>query len=71
MREFALEVYFSRWRSAARHHLTASESETMSFGELVGEADDEDRRRLGDIAALGYTDPRGAAWLRADDRRLL
>jgi len=63
MRDFALEVYFSRWRSAARHHLTASESETMSFGELVSEADDEDRRRL-ETLPIGYTDPRGAAWLR-------
>ena len=63
MRDFALEVYFSRWRSAARHHLTASESETLSFGELVGEADDEDRRRL-ETLPIGYTDPRGAAWLR-------
>jgi aspartate/methionine/tyrosine aminotransferase len=63
MREFALEEYFSKWRAAARHHLAASESETMSRGELVSEADDEDRRRL-ETLHLGYTDPRGATWLR-------
>ena len=35
MRDLALEVYFSRWRSAARHDLTSSDSETLGLAELL------------------------------------
>jgi hypothetical protein len=30
MRDFSLNLYFSRWEIAARHHLTASASEALS-----------------------------------------
>jgi aspartate/methionine/tyrosine aminotransferase len=63
MRDFALAVYFSRWDSAARHHLTASDCETSTLADLLAMADDGDRERW-DALQLGYTDPRGAAWLR-------
>jgi aspartate/methionine/tyrosine aminotransferase len=63
MRDFALEVYFSRWQSTARHHLTASDSETLTLAELLTMADAEDRQRW-ETLQLGYTDPRGAPWLR-------
>jgi aspartate/methionine/tyrosine aminotransferase len=63
MRDFALEVYFSRWQSTARHHLTASDSETLTLPELLAMADAEDRQRWATLQ-LGYTDPRGAPWLR-------
>lgn len=63
MRDFALEVYFSRTAATARHHLTASDSENLALADLLALADDEDQRRWHELA-LGYTDPRGAPWLR-------
>ena len=63
MRDLALEVYFSRWRSAARHDLTSSDSETLGLAELLEMADAEDLRRW-ETLQLGYTDPRGSLWLR-------
>jgi len=62
-RDLALEAYFARWQSAARHQLAASDSETLSLVELVAAAEEEDRRRWESLR-LGYTDPRGANWLR-------
>lgn len=62
-RDFALEVYFSRWQATARHHLTASDSETLSISELLDFADAADHARW-DGMPLGYADPRGAEWLR-------
>jgi aspartate/methionine/tyrosine aminotransferase len=64
MRDFALEVYFSQWEFVARHHLTASDSETLTLGELLALADAEDRRGW-ETLRLGYADPRGGAGLRA------
>lgn len=63
MREFALEAYFARWEFAARHQLTASDSESLTLPDLVDLADDEDRARWENLE-LGYTDPRGSPWLR-------
>jgi aspartate/methionine/tyrosine aminotransferase len=62
-RDFALEVYFSRWQKQARHHLTASDSETLTVGELLALADPGDREAWGNLP-LGYSDPRGAERLR-------
>lgn len=61
--DFALAVYFSRRNSATRHHLTASECETMTLADVLAMADAEDRDRW-DALQLSYTDPRGARWLR-------
>jgi aspartate/methionine/tyrosine aminotransferase len=63
MRHFALERYFSKWQSAVCHQLAASDSQTLSLAELLRVADAEDRRRW-ETLQLGYTDPRGAPWLR-------
>jgi aspartate/methionine/tyrosine aminotransferase len=63
VRDLALEVYFSRWRSAARHDLTSSDSESLALAELLSLADAEDRRRW-ETLQLGYTDPKGSIWLR-------
>ena len=38
--DFRLETYFSRWEFTARHHLTASDVQTMTLGELLALADD-------------------------------
>jgi aspartate/methionine/tyrosine aminotransferase len=62
-RDFALEVYFSRWQKAARHHLTASDSETLSLAELLALARAEDRAAFEQLA-LGYGDPSGGERLR-------
>ena len=33
--DFRLETYFSRWEFTARHHLTASDVQTMPMAELL------------------------------------
>jgi aspartate/methionine/tyrosine aminotransferase len=63
--EFALGSFLARWGNAAPHNLSASESATLTLADLLALADPEDRRRWQDLA-LGYADPRGAAWLRAE-----
>jgi hypothetical protein len=35
MRDFALEVCFSKWEFAAKYHMTASDIESMTIGELL------------------------------------
>ncbi|MFF5211848.1 aminotransferase class I/II-fold pyridoxal phosphate-dependent enzyme [Streptosporangium sp. NPDC000396] len=61
--DFRLETYFSRWEFTARHHLTASDAETMSMAELLALADREDRRAWADLR-LGYTQTFGDPGLR-------
>ena len=39
--DFALEVYFSRWEFAASHHLTASDAQALTIGELLSLGDAE------------------------------
>lgn len=64
MRNFALEVFFSKWEFAARHHLTASDAQSMSLGELLDYASPEDRERFANLH-LGYTQTFGAPSLLA------
>lgn len=64
MRDFALEVFFSRWEFKARHHMTASDAETLSVTDLLALATEEGRARW-DRLTLAYTETRGAPWLRA------
>jgi len=52
--EFRLETFFSRWEFAARHHLTASDAQTITMAELLELADDEDRHAWQTLS-LGYT----------------
>lgn len=41
---FRLETYFSRWEFAARHHLTASDAQSLTIGELLELGTEDDRR---------------------------
>lgn len=54
MRNFELEVYFSAWEFKARHHMTASDVESMSLNDLLRMAEEEDREHFQDCW-LGYT----------------
>ena len=64
MRDFALEVYFSRWEFKAKHHMTASDAESLSMADLLAMATPEDRAAFDDCW-LGYTETWGAPDLRA------
>lgn len=61
--DFRLETHFSRWEFQARHHMTASDAETMTMAELLSLAGPEDREAW-DRLALGYTQTWGAPSLR-------
>lgn len=61
--DFRLETFFSRWEFAARHHLTASDAQSMALGELLALADDEDRAAFENLH-LGYTETYGDPGLR-------
>lgn len=61
--DFRLETYFSRWEFSARHHMTASDVQTMTLGELLGLADDADRAAF-ETLSLGYTETYGDPALR-------
>jgi len=54
MRNFELEVYFSEWEFKAKHHMTASDAESMSLNDLLQMATSEDRASFHDCW-LGYT----------------
>ena len=61
--EFRLETYFSRWEFSARYHLCASDMESIRVSELVGHADEDDRRAWDELR-LGYTETWGSPALR-------
>jgi aspartate/methionine/tyrosine aminotransferase len=63
MRDFDLEVYFAQWEFAVKHHLTASDAETLKLSELLALADAEGRERWEQLA-LSYTETSGNPWLR-------
>jgi aspartate/methionine/tyrosine aminotransferase len=54
VRNFALEVHFSKWEFAAKYHLTASDAQSMSLSQLLDHASHDDRERF-DGLHLGYT----------------
>ncbi len=62
MRNFALETYFSKWEFTARHHMTASDAQSMSITELLDMAG----LSLDALNSLhlGYTETWGAPDLR-------
>lgn len=62
--DFRLETYFSRWEFAARHHLTASDAQTLTLRELLAMGTDADRAAFAELP-LGYTETWGGADLRA------
>lgn len=61
--DFRLETYFSRWEFTARHHLTASDAQTMAVAELLQLADPADRAAWESLT-LGYTETYGDPGLR-------
>jgi aspartate/methionine/tyrosine aminotransferase len=61
--DFRLETFLSRWEFSARHHLTASDAQTLSVAELLALADAEDREAW-DALSLGYTQTPGDPGLR-------
>ncbi|MEV4249979.1 aminotransferase class I/II-fold pyridoxal phosphate-dependent enzyme [Streptosporangium canum] len=61
--DFRLETYFSRWEFTARHHMTASDVQTMTLGELLALADEQDRAAFENLP-LGYTETYGDPALR-------
>lgn len=61
--DFRLETYFSRWEFTARHHLTASDAQSMTLRELLDLADPADAEAF-DQLWLGYTETFGAPALR-------
>lgn len=62
MRNFALETYFSKWEFRATHHMTASDAQSLSIGELLDLAD-LPQDHLASLH-LGYTETWGAPDLR-------
>jgi aspartate/methionine/tyrosine aminotransferase len=64
MRDFALEVYFSKWEFAAKYNLAGSDGENMTLAELVALASPQDRADF-ERVSLGYTQTFGAPELRA------
>jgi len=65
MRDFALEVYFSKWEFAAKYNLTGSDGENMKLAELLALASPADRTAFEDVG-LGYTETFGAPALREE-----
>jgi aspartate/methionine/tyrosine aminotransferase len=65
MRDFALEVYFSKWEFAAKYNLAGSDGENMTLAELLALAGPEDRAAFESLS-LGYTETFGAPALRAE-----
>jgi aspartate/methionine/tyrosine aminotransferase len=63
LRAFELEVFFSKWEFTARHHLCASDMQSMTLSELLALADDADRKAW-DSLYLGYTETWGGPGLR-------
>jgi aspartate/methionine/tyrosine aminotransferase len=58
--DFRLEVYLGKWEFAARHHLTASDAQTLSVAEVLGPEGMEELAAL----PLGYTPTWGSDALR-------
>jgi aspartate/methionine/tyrosine aminotransferase len=63
MRDFALEVYLAKWEFAARYHLTASDAQSLTVGELLALADAKDREAF-DALSLSYIPTYGTPELR-------
>ena len=65
MRHFELEKFFSRWEFTARHHMTASDIESLRVSDLLAMAAPEDREAFENLW-LGYTETWGAPDLRQE-----
>jgi aspartate/methionine/tyrosine aminotransferase len=63
VRDFALEVYFSKWEFAAKYNMAGSDGENMTLAQLLDLASPEDRAGFEQLS-LGYTETFGAPALR-------
>jgi aspartate/methionine/tyrosine aminotransferase len=65
MRDFALEVYFSKWEFAAKYNMTGSDAQNITLKELLSLASPADREEFENLP-LGYTETFGAPTLRVE-----
>jgi aspartate/methionine/tyrosine aminotransferase len=65
VRDFALEVFFSRWEFAAKYNMAGSDGENMRLGELLALGSAQDRAEFEGLG-LGYTETFGSPALRAE-----
>ena len=65
MRHFELEKFFSTWEFKARHHMTASDTESLSLNDLLVLGTAEQRDAFNQLW-LGYTETWGAPELLAE-----
>jgi aspartate/methionine/tyrosine aminotransferase len=65
VRDFALEVYFSKWEFAAKYNLTGSDCENMRLADLLALGTEQDRAEFEGLG-LGYTETFGSPSLRAE-----
>jgi len=63
MRDFELEIHFEKWEFSAKHHMTASDAQSLSLSELLAMGSPEDRAGF-DNVWLGYTQTWGSSDLR-------
>jgi len=68
IRDFALEVYFSRWEFVAKYNLAGSDAENMALGELLALASPVDREAF-ERVTLAYTETWGDPRLREEIAR--
>ena len=61
--DFRLETYFSKWEFNTKYNLCASDSESLSFNELLEISREEDKALL-DNMSFGYTETYGDKKLR-------
>jgi aspartate/methionine/tyrosine aminotransferase len=61
--EFKLETYLAKWEFAARHHMTASDAESLTVGALLALAGPDAVQRLLDLP-LRYVETEGTPELR-------
>jgi aspartate/methionine/tyrosine aminotransferase len=62
--DFRLEVYLGEWEFKARYHLTASDAESLTIGELLAMGAESDREAFASLG-LGYAPTWGGEALRA------
>ncbi len=62
--DFRLETHFAKWEFSARHHMTASDAESVSLRDLLAMASPAERESFEGMW-LGYTETWGAPDLRA------
>lgn len=65
MRDFELEKYFSKWEFTAKHHMTASDLESMDLKTLLAMASEQERDSFNQLW-LGYTQTWGDPVLRSE-----